>query len=76
MRIISSELGGNYPVAEGTHLGQTYFEFSVDLSLDPWHPAKEVPDEELLDCMLRAGCFDYLLDPAEDIYTLGDGEPV
>jgi hypothetical protein len=41
-----------------------------------WDPSDEVPDEKLLDCMLRAGCFDYLFDPAENIYTLDDGHPL
>ena len=43
---------------------------------DVWDPSDEVPDEGLLDCMLRAGCFGYLFDPEEDIYTIKDGEPL
>ena len=50
--------------------------FSGGASPEPWDPADEVSDEELLECMTRAGCFDWLADPAEDIYTLGDGEPL
>ena len=43
---------------------------------DFWDPSDEVPDEELLDCMLRTGCFDYLFDPDENVYTIKDGEPL
>ena len=48
--------------------------FSGGASPEPWDLADEVSDDELLECMTRAGCFDWLLDPAENIYTLGDGE--
>jgi hypothetical protein len=40
------------------------------------HPADELTDEELLKAALDSGAFDSWNDPAEDIYTLEDGEPV
>jgi len=64
--------GENTPrvVDEGTRLNYTYYEVSVNL-----YPV-EVPDGRLLDHLERAGCFDYLAEPGEDVYSLDDGEPV
>jgi len=33
-------------------------------------------DAELLLAAERAGSFDFLNDPSEDVYTLADGEPL
>jgi len=55
---------------EATQLDQTYFEVTVNL-----FPV-EVPDEKLLYHLEEAGCFDYLAESGENIYSLEDGEPL
>jgi len=65
------------PVAEGTRLHRTYFSFSVSLPL--WAielPPVEVPDERLFQHVVWSGSLDWLADPAEDVYSLEDGEPL
>ena len=37
---------------------------------------EEVTDKEILRCLEKSGQFDFLNNPEEDIYNLGDGEPV
>lgn len=37
---------------------------------------EEVTDKEILRCLERSGRFDFLKNPEEDIYEIGDGEPV
>jgi hypothetical protein len=63
------------PRAEGTQFKDTYFVFTVDIRAVAQAPV-EVPDERLLEHLEKAGCFDYLADPGEDVYTLEDGEPL
>ena len=63
------------PEAEGTRFKYTYFKFSVDLS-GPRPVLIEVPDDQLLHRLEQAGCFDYLAEPGEDVYSPGDGEPL
>jgi len=67
---------GAGPVAEGTRFKYTYFQFTVDLAVPTQSSVVEVPDEALLYHLERAGCFDYLAEPGEDIYSLEDGEPL
>ena len=37
---------------------------------------EEATDMEILHCLEKSGHFDFLKNPEEDIYGLGDGEPV
>jgi hypothetical protein len=71
LRVIEAR-GENTPLVinEGTRLNHTYYEVPINL-----YPV-EVPDERLLDHLERAGCFEYLAEPGEDVYSLEDGEPV
>ncbi|MBN1919495.1 MAG: hypothetical protein JW889_16480 [Verrucomicrobia bacterium] len=64
------------PIAEGTRFKYTYFQFTVDVRAVVPVAYTEVPDERLLVHLEGAGCFDYLADPGEDIYTIEDGEPL
>lgn len=64
------------PVGEGTRFKYTYFEFTVDLAVPTHASAVEVPDEKLLYHLEGAGCFGYLAEPGENIYSLEDGEPL
>ena len=37
---------------------------------------EKATDKEILHCLEKSGQFDFLNNPEEDIYKLGDGEPV
>ena len=39
-------------------------------------PAGELSDDELRRAAMDSGAFDFWNDPAEEVYTIGDGEPV
>jgi hypothetical protein len=39
-------------------------------------PAGELSDDELRRAAMDSGAFDFWNDPAEEVYTIKDGEPV
>lgn len=58
----------------GPGLKCVYYEFIVDAS--PLTSSEELTDEEILTLTEKAGTFDFLNDPEEDIYNLTDGTPI
>ncbi len=58
---------------EGPTLKCTYYPFLKDLSQTT--PYEELTDEEILTLAEKAGTFDFLYEPEEDIYDPSDGTP-
>ena len=52
----------------------TYYKFIVDASLPT--SSEELTDKEVLALAEKAGTFDFLNAPDEDVYNLSDGTPI
>lgn len=85
MRIISYDVDNQYAVDQP---GPQYYDFNqsydvpslyIVLPTTGWKVTvadEEATDREILRCLEKSGSFDFLKDPKEDIYEIGDGEPV
>ncbi len=58
---------------EGPTLKCTYYTFFIGFS--QMTPYEELTDEEILTLAEKAGTFDFLYEPEEDIYDPSDGTP-
>lgn len=58
------------PVA-GTPVANAYYHFPFVV-----HLTGELSDQELLKATVESGAFDFWSNPAEDVYSTEDGDPV
>lgn len=61
-------------VKEGPKIKYSYYHYKFDLTLST--SFQELTDEEVLTVAEKAGTFDFLHNPDEDIYTPSDGTPI
>lgn len=61
-------------IEEGSRLNYNYYRFVIEFPQAV--PYQELTDEEILTLADKAGTFDFLYSPEEDIYDSSDGTPV
>lgn len=68
-KIVQFDEEGNTTLKLGKHFSKKNAKIVVLIKDD------EITENEWLSFAVRGGAFDFLKDPAEDIYTMEDGEP-